>query len=96
MRALTEHPLVGEARGVGLIGGLELVTDKAAKKGLDKPGQLGGFVNRFVQANGVISRNIGDTLGFCPPLVITAREIDDLFDRIGKALDQAAAALPKS
>ena len=48
-----------------------------------------------MQENGVISRNIGDTLGFCPPLVITAQEIDDLFDRIGKALDQAAEGLAK-
>ena len=94
MRDFLGHPLVGEARGIGLIGGLELVTDKAAKKGLDKPGQLGGFVNGFVQANGVISRNMGDTLGFCPPLIIEAAQIDDLFDRIGKALDEAVAALP--
>ena len=94
LRGFLGHPLVGEARGIGLIGGLELVTDKVAKKGLDKPGQLGGFVNTFVQANGVISRNMGDTLGFCPPLVITEAQIDDLFDRIGRALDEAAAALP--
>ena len=94
MRDLTGHPLVGEARGVGLIGGLEVVTDKAAKKGLDKPGQLGALVNGFVQQNGVITRNIGDTLGFCPPMIITADEIDDLFDRVGKALDQAGEALP--
>lgn len=94
MRALARHRLVGEARGIGLIGGLELVTDKVAKKGLDKPGQLGAFVNGFVQENGVISRNMGDTLGFCPPLIITAEQIDDLFDRVGAALDQAAEALP--
>ncbi len=95
LRALARHDLVGEARGVGLIGGLELVTDKAAKTGLDKPGQLGAFVNGFVQANGVISRNMGDTLGFCPPLIITQSQIDDLFGRVGKALDEAAAALPR-
>ena len=94
LRGLVEHPLVGEARGVGLIGALELVTDKSAKTGLDKPGQLGGFVNRFVQDNGVISRNMGDTLGFCPPLIITAQQIDDLFDRIAISLDQAQADLP--
>ncbi len=88
------HPLVGEARGVALIGALELVTDKAAKKGLDKPGQLGGFVNTFVQANGVILRNMGDALGFCPPLIITEAQVDDLFDRIAVSLDQAAEALP--
>jgi 4-aminobutyrate--pyruvate transaminase len=94
LRELAGHPLVGEARGIGLIGALELVTDKAAKKGLEKPGQLGAFVNRFVQENGVISRNMGDTLGFCPPLIITEAEIDQLFDRVKTALDRAAQALP--
>ena len=94
LRGFADHPLVGEARGIGLIGGLELVTDKAAKTGLDKPGQLGAFVNRFIQDNGVICRNMGDTIGFCPPMVINEGEIDTLFDRIGTALDQAAAALP--
>lgn len=95
LRGLASHPLVGEARGVGLIGGLELVTDKTAKKGLEKPGMLGSFVNGFVEANGVISRNMGDTLGFCPPLIITEGQIDDLFDRVEQALAQAMAALPK-
>ncbi len=94
MRALTGHPLVGEARGVGLIGALELVTDKATKKALAKPGQLGTFVNGFIQANGVICRNMGDALGLCPPMIITEAEIDLLFDRLGTALDEAAAALP--
>ena len=70
------------------------MTDKQAKIGLDKPGQLGGFVNRFVQDNGVICRNMGDTLGFCPPLIITAPQIDDLFDRIKVSLDEAEAELP--
>ena len=94
LRDLAEHPLVGEARGVGMIGALELVADKQAKTALEKPGQLGSFVNGFVQDNGVISRNMGDTLGFCPPLIITASQIDDLFDRISLSLDQAHAALP--
>ena len=94
LRTLAQHPLVGEARGVGLIGGLELVTDKTARKGLDKPGQLGGLVNGFVQANGVISRNMGDTLGFCPPLIITEAQIGELFSKVATALDQALKALP--
>ncbi len=88
------HPLVGEARGIGLIGALDLVTDKVTKKGLDKPGQLGSLVSGMVQANGVIARNMGDVLGFCPPMVITAQQIDELFDKVAIALDQAYEALP--
>lgn len=89
--ALAAHPLVGEARGVGLIGALELVADKAAKTPFDPPGTVGPRVVAACQEFGVISRAMGDTLAFAPPLVITEAEIDDLFTRVEKALDTVLA-----
>jgi len=91
LAALGEHPLVGEVRGTGLIGALELVTDKAAKTALARPGQLAEHAQRRLLANGVISRSIGDAQCFCPPLIISASEIDDLLARVRKALDETAA-----
>lgn len=91
LREFETHPLVGEARGVGLIGALELVTDKKAKKALDAPGQLGAKGNAAFWEHGVISRNMYDAMALCPPLIITEAQVDDLFTRIGKALDQVAA-----
>ena len=93
LRAFKDHPLIGEVRGVGLIAAIELVADKATRKGLDPVGKLGGLVNGLLQKHGVISRNMGDALAFCPPLIITAAEVDQILARLGRALDEAAESL---
>ncbi|WP_353230953.1 aspartate aminotransferase family protein [Novosphingobium sp.] len=93
LAALADHPLVGEVRGVGMIAAVELVTDKAAKRGLEAPGQLGNMVNKAIQENGMICRSIGDAIAFCPPMIITADQIDDMLAIFRKSLDQVAADL---
>ena len=93
LAALAGHPLVGEVRGVGLIAAVELVTDKQAKTGLGQPGQLGGLVAGHLQELGVITRNMGDSIAFCPPLVIGDNEVDELLGAFAKALDRAQADL---
>ncbi|MFI4989002.1 MAG: aspartate aminotransferase family protein [Alphaproteobacteria bacterium] len=93
LAALGEHPLVGEARGVGLIGGLELVKDKETRQAFQPADGVGVYAAKLAQAHGVITRGMGDTLGFCPPLIISEREIDALFDAVAEALDEAHAGL---
>ncbi|MCO5156087.1 MAG: aspartate aminotransferase family protein [Aquamicrobium sp.] len=93
LRAMSGHRLVGEVRGVGLIAAVELVTDKEAKTGLGQPGQLGGLVAGHLQQLGVITRNMGDSIAFCPPLVISENEVDELLGAFGKALDRTEADL---
>jgi 4-aminobutyrate---pyruvate transaminase len=89
---LGEHPLVGEVRGVGLLGGLELVKDKKSKQPFDGRLAVGPKIVGFAQEAGLICRAVGgDTIGICPPLIITADEINDLFDRLTVALDQGLA-----
>jgi len=80
-------------RGVGLIGAIELVTDKSTKTALEKPGQLGAIANLQSLANGFITRNMVDAIAFCPPLVINQSQLDDLIERVGKALDGTLAQL---
>ncbi|QRM57332.1 aspartate aminotransferase family protein [Sinorhizobium sp. BG8] len=94
LRELQAHPLVGEARGVGLIAAIELVTNKETKEGLEQPGQLGALANAKLQEAGVISRNMGDALAFCPPLIITETQVDELLAGLRKGLDNTLAALP--
>jgi 4-aminobutyrate---pyruvate transaminase len=89
LKALGEHPLVGEARGLGLIGGLELVADKNSKRSFASAHAVGARAVRFAEAEGLIVRSvIGDVLTLCPPLIISPAEIDELFDRLARALDK--------
>jgi 4-aminobutyrate---pyruvate transaminase len=89
LAALGEHPLVGEARGLGLVGAVELVADKASKRAFDPKAGVGPRAVRFAEEEGLIVRFIaGDVVSLCPPLIISPAEIDELFDRLGRALDR--------
>ena len=89
---LAEHPIVGEARGLGLIGGLEIVADKASRRQYEPKAGVAARCVAFAQAEGLIVRFLmGDRIAVCPPLIITADEIDALFDRLTRALDRTAA-----
>ena len=89
LAALGEHPLVGEARGLGLVGGLELVADKSSKRSFVAKAGVAPRAVAFAEEEGLIVRFIvGDILSVCPPLIIAPAEIDELFDRLGRALDR--------
>lgn len=92
LNALGEHPLVGEARGIGLIGGIEIVADKASRRQYDPKAGIAAHCVAFAQAEGLIVRSLtGDRIALCPPLVIEPHEIDTLFERLTRALDRTAS-----
>ncbi|MGE5477752.1 MAG: aspartate aminotransferase family protein [Bacteroidales bacterium] len=93
LRALQQHPLVGEARGLGLIGALELVADKDARTPFDPKLTVGARVVAKAQAHGVILRAMGDAVAFAPPLVISEDEIRDMLARFLRGLDEAHGEL---
>src|ERR1700734_1934510 len=89
LSALGAHPLVGEARGLGMIGGVELVADKRSKRAFAPQHGVGTRAVQCAEAEGLIVRSVlGDVLTICPPLVISAAEIDDLFDRLTRGLEK--------
>jgi len=89
LKALGEHALVGEARGLGLIGGVELVADKAGKRSFAPRHGVGARAVRFAEDEGLIVRAVGgDVLTLSPPLVIGAAQIEELFNRLTRALDK--------
>jgi 4-aminobutyrate--pyruvate transaminase len=91
LEQLREHPLVGEARGVGLIAGIELVADKKTKARFDPARQVNQAATNFAEDSGLIVRPLPvDRLALCPPLVISEAEINELFDRLTRALDATA------
>ena len=92
LAALGDHPLVGEARGFGLVCGIELVADKQTKRSFDAKLGIGPRTVRFAEEEGLIVRPIaGDIISICPPLIIMPPEIDELFDCLGRALDRTLA-----
>jgi 4-aminobutyrate--pyruvate transaminase len=88
IRSFADHPLIGEARGIGLIGAVEVVRDKAAKQSFDAKAGVAAFLVRRAQHHGAILRNMpGDIVAFSPPLIISEAEIDEMMGCFGKALD---------
>ena len=81
------HPIVGQARGLGLIGAIELAEDPAARKPFDPKRGVGAYFVRRAQAHGLIVRVLaGDVIAFSPPLVISEAEIDFMLERAERAL----------
>lgn len=89
LNRLQDHPAVGNTRHVGLLGGVEFVSDKATKAVFDPSGAFGRYVGARAQEMGLIIRPIGDVVAFAPPLIITESQIDEMFDIFEKAVDLA-------
>lgn len=89
LRGLAGHPLVGDVRGVGLVAGVELVADKVSKKQFDRAGELGAYIFRRAHDYGLIIRAIGDTIAFCPPLISTQADIDQILSAFEHTLKGA-------
>lgn len=89
LRDFEDHPLVGNVRGVGLLGGIELVADKATRQPFASPGTLGGYVFKQAHKHGLIIRALYDTIAFCPPLITTEDEVEAIFSAFAKTLDDA-------
>ncbi|EMV7746839.1 putrescine--pyruvate aminotransferase [Pseudomonas aeruginosa] len=89
---LADHPLVGEARGVGMVAALELVKNKKTRERFTDKG-VGMLGREHCFRNGLIMRAVGDTMIISPPLVIDPSQIDELITLARKCLDQTAAAV---
>ncbi len=92
--ALTDHPMVGEAKMVGLMGSIALTPNKATRaKFASETGTIGYRTRERCFANNLIMRHVGDRMIIAPPLVITPDEIDILMDRAWKSLDESYSAI---
>lgn len=91
LKAFESHPLVGEARGVGLIGALQLVRDKANRVSFAPADGVGNIVQASALKHGLIVRATPEAVYFCPPLIINEAEIDMMFDATRAALDDGLA-----
>jgi putrescine aminotransferase len=90
---LNDHPLVGEVRGIGFLGAVEIVADKKTRARFPEDDGAGTQCRNFCMANGLIARAVGDTMVMSPPLIISEAEIDELVSKLRLSLDQSAQAL---
>jgi len=93
LHAFASRPLVGETRGTGLIGAVELVQDKASRASFDPARKVGARLATLALEQGLIVRAMGDSIAFCPPLIIEPAEIELLFDRFDQAMTRLEAEL---
>jgi 4-aminobutyrate---pyruvate transaminase len=87
---LKAHPLVGDVRGTGLIVGMELMRDGENRIPFDSALKVGARVDAAAMRHGLILRVVGDRLVFAPPLVIEPHEIEEIGQRLKRALDDVA------
>ena len=86
------HPLIGDVRGLGLIGAVELAANPARRQPFEPARGVGAYLVRRAQAHGLILRAMaGDIVAFSPPLVITEAEIDELLEKFDRALKDTEA-----
>jgi len=88
LKKFADHPMVGEVRGVGLVAGVELVQNKGTKEAFDPSAKVGMKLVSIAQGRGLISRAIGDTIAFSPPLIISDAEIEEMLGIFAAALDE--------
>ena len=92
-RTLGDHPLIGEVRGLGLLGAAELVASRDPITMFDDKGAAGTVVRDLSIRNGLVMRAVGSTMIISPPLIITREQVDELVDKARRTFDQAAERL---
>ena len=93
LQSVTDHPLVGEARSFGLVGAVELVKDKATRARFEEVGEVGSLCRDHCIANGLVMRAVRDTMMCSPPLTCEKKHIDEMVEKLRKALDLTAKDL---
>ena len=96
LNSFAGHDLVGETRGKGLLGAVELVADKSTGQAFEPARGVGAYCAHAAQERGLIVRNLGDSIAFCPPIIISDAQVDELFEKFAGALDDTKAWLQKA
>jgi 4-aminobutyrate--pyruvate transaminase len=93
IRAFAQRPWVGHVRGVGLIGAIELMANPSARVPFAPERKAGYRFAALALEEGLIVRAMGDSIGLCPPLVITPTELTDMLARLNRTMDRFDAEM---
>jgi putrescine aminotransferase len=91
--SLADHPIVGEARSLGLMGAIEIVKNKSGRERFAKQDKAGARCRDFCFDNGLVMRAVGDAMIVAPPLIMEKQHIDELVDKARRCLDLTAESL---
>jgi putrescine aminotransferase len=91
--SLAEHPIVGEARSIGLMAAIEIVADKETRQRFDKDLKAGARCRDYCFSNGLVMRAVGDTMIVSPPLIMEHSHIDELIEKAWRCLDLTAESI---
>ena len=87
VKSFKKYDFVGDVRAVGLIGAIEFVSEPGSNKKPDPSRKVSAKIQQKIQEAGVILRSLpGDSLAFCPPLIIEESQIHEMFDKIDSVL----------
>ena len=93
LRNLADHPMVGEARGLGLMGALEMVADKRTKQSFDGGLRIGERIAKEARERGFIIRPLGASIVLAPPFISTHAQIEELLAVLKEVLDVVYASV---
>ncbi|SDW27269.1 aminotransferase [Litoreibacter albidus] len=88
MTRLAQHPHIGEARGIGLMGALEAVKDKATKTPFDGSLSVSERIANTCTDHGLICRPLGQAVVLCPAFIMTDPQMDEMFQKLEAALNK--------
>jgi 4-aminobutyrate---pyruvate transaminase len=94
LRELGDHPLIGETRGIGLMGGLEIVENAATRQSFPAVTRIGERIARAAQQRGLIVRPLGSSVVLAPPFIINEAELEEMFSILADVLDAVQRDLP--
>jgi len=92
-QSLVAHPIVGETRMVGLMGAMELVSNKESFERFDDKSTAGTTFRDYAVNNGLVMRAVGDTIVTAPPLIITKDEVNELVEKTWQCLDHTQSVM---
>lgn len=96
LRTLEKSPLVGEVRQIGMLGGVEIVKNKMTKEPFNTRDKVGPLLVELMQKNGLISRAMGDSIAFAPPLIINKKQIQEMVLIVKYSMEQLYDLLESS
>ncbi len=91
LQTLRDHRIVGEVRGLGMLGAVELVRDKHSRQRLAPDAAGAVYCRNQANSGGLMVRQTGDAMIMAPPLICNRKEIDTLVEMLARALDETAA-----